>query len=235
MDRFIPIIYIIGWFGAIFAGSYLINWLLIRSIIRRRYRIFVAPGVVVHELSHALGCLATGSQIIEINFWAPGGGHVKHMRPNDPLRRLISDPIIALAPIWGTFLFLAATTYFFMPDLLPLSSFYKPITPNNLLTIFDPTRWQTWLWLYLVTSAVATMAPSKTDIKYALESLLFLTALILAVLFIPGVTGLLLLAIQTLMPLAVFSLMIISFGIFIAFLLAIPNRQKQFIPKNQLE
>lgn len=235
MDRFIPLIYIIGWFGAIFAGSYLINWLLIRSIIRKHYRFFVAPGVVVHELSHALGCLATNSEILEINFWAPSGGHVKHMRPNDPFRRLISDPVIALAPIWGTFLFLAAITYFLMPDLLRLPSYTSSVTPSIVLSIFDPTRWQTWLWLYLVTSAVATMAPSKTDIKYALESLIFLTVFICAALFIPGASDLLFSGMQILAPFALFSLVIIALGIAIAFLLAIPNRQKHFVPKNQLE
>lgn len=235
MERFLPLIYIVGWFGAIFSGSYLINWLLIRSIIRRYYRYFVAPGVIIHELSHALGCLITRSPIVEINFWKPSGGHVKHLQPNDPFRRLINDPIIALAPIWGTFCFIGLISYLLLPDLTRLAYFIDISIPRNLFTFLDPTRWQTWLWLYLVTSAVATMAPSKTDIHYALSSLIVLAFSLFALVFIPGFSNWLISGLQVLQPFVIFSFIVITVGIVIAFLLALPNRTKHFIPKNQLE
>lgn len=235
MDRFYPLIFIVGWFGTIFAGSYLINWLLVRSIIRRYYRFFVAPGVIIHELSHAVGCLVTRSPIVEINFWKPSGGHVKHLQPVDPLRRLINDPIIALAPIWGAFACLAAISWLLLPDLSRLSYFLDISVSKNMLTFLDPLRWQTWLWLYLATSIVATMAPSKTDMRYAILSLGFLGSGLLLLSFIPGFPSLLTTALQNLKPFVLFSFGIIGLAVVVAFILALPNRHRHFVPKNQLE
>lgn len=232
MERFIPLFAILGWFGAIFAASYLINWLLVRSIIRHHYRFFVAPGVIVHELSHALGCLMTGAQILEINFWKASGGHVKHMQPVDPMRRMISDPIIALAPIWGTLLLLAFLTWMMFPEVI------EAIQMNDLTavtTAIDLRQWQGWLYLYLVTSLLATVAPSATDMRYALESLVILALLLVVLSFIPGFPDLLSSVGTYLRPFALFTLGLMALGIFIAFLLALPYRHKHFVPRNQLE
>lgn len=235
MERFLPVAYIVGWFGAIFMGSYVINWLLIRSIIRKRYRLFVAPGVVVHELSHALGCLVTKSTITDINFWKPSGGHVEYLRPNDPLLRLVHDPIIALAPIWGTFLFLGLISFWLVPDLIRSTYVSDLSIIQNLNLFLDFKNWQTWLYLYLVTSAVATMAPSRTDIKYALESLVVLTLILIILLYWPGFSDLLLQSLQTLRPFVMLSLFFIGFGIIISFILALPARYQRFSVHNQLE
>lgn len=232
MDRFLPIFYFVGWLGLIFGASYLINWLLVRSIIRRAYRFFVAPGVIVHELSHAVGCLITGSEIVEINFWKSTGGHVKHLQSHDALRRLVSDPIIALAPIWGTFAVLAFFTWFLFPDIFSL------IATNDLIALinsFDLTSATTWLYLYVVTSLVATIAPSKTDMKYALASLVVLFSLLVALLFLPGFSEQVLVAEATLRPFALFTLGLLSIALFIAFILALPNRDKHFVPHSQIE
>lgn len=233
MERFIPLALIILWFGLIFLGSYLINWLLVRSIIRRYYRFFVAPGVIVHELSHAVGCLITGSPIIEINFWHPNGGHVKHLQPSDPFRRLINDPIIALAPIWGTFFTIGLLTWLNVPELLKFVSFPSwQIIFDNL----DLQSLNVWIYLYLVTSLLATMAPSRTDILYALGSLIFLTCgLIIALYFLPIISEQLSQIVNHLKPFGLFSLGLICLGISVAFLLAIPARRYHFTPKESIK
>ncbi len=232
MERFLPIAYLIGWFAAVFLSSYLINWLLVRGIVRRYYRLFVAPGVIVHELSHAAGCLITGSEITEINFWKASGGHVKHRQPTEPLRRMLSDPLIALAPIWGSFLFLALLTWLMVPNLffLLIKSSTMPIWQA-----IDWSNWQTWLYLYLVTSLMATVAPSATDIRYALASLVILGLVLSLGLFIPGMAQLLLSWGTSLQPFALFTLILLLVGLIIAFLLAIPNRRRRSSPPSKFK
>lgn len=232
MERFIPLGTIVIWFGLVFGGSYLINWLLVRSIIRRYYRFFVAPGVIVHELSHALGCLLTGSPIVEINFWKASGGHVKHLQPTDPFRRLINDPIIALAPIWGTFAVLAGLTWLMVPDLFRLIAFPDL---GTVMSSIDFRAANSWLYLYLVTSLLATIAPSRTDMMYALASLVVLTLLLVLLAFVPGATDQLERLIGFLKPFAYFSLGIIVLGVIIAFILAIPASKYRFTPREAIE
>lgn len=232
MERFIPFMTVVGWFGLVFGASYLINWLLIRSIIRRWYRIFVGPGVIVHELSHAAGCLITGCQITEINFWKASGGHVKHYQPRDPFVRMVSEPIIALAPIGGTFLVLGFITWLFYPQLF---SYFVSAKYEAVLNIFEWADWQTWLYLYLTTSLLATIAPSKTDMTYAFGSLVVAAVAFIGLSFLPGFTETLIRLGERFIPFAIFTLLLMITGVIIAFILAIPNRDKQFVAREQIE
>jgi len=46
----------------------------------------------------------------------------------------------------------------------------------NLLHGLDPHRWQTYVFLYLALSVGAELAPSATDLRYALPTLILLAA-----------------------------------------------------------
>lgn len=233
MDRFVPLLYIALWFVSLFAGSYIINWLLIRSVIRKYYRWFVAPGVIVHELSHALGCLITRSEIVEIKLWEPTGGHVKHIPSHETLLgKTLSEPIIALAPIWGTLLILWGLTIMVVPGLLNYGGI---VDLFHVLSSIDWASWQTWLYFYIVTSLLATIAPSKTDLSYAVGSLLFICAAMVGLLYVPGLADLLINMATALMPFVIFTLTLLTVGLTVSFLLAIPYRNKHFVPRNQLD
>jgi hypothetical protein len=59
----------------------------------------IAPGVAVHELSHALACLLTGAKIHSmVLFRSDGSGEVRH---GPPKIKYIGDMLIALAPLAG--------------------------------------------------------------------------------------------------------------------------------------
>lgn len=230
MERFLPIAYIVGWFGFIFGASYLINWLLVRSVIRQVYRVFVAPGVVVHEISHAVGCLATGAHIEEINFWKSSGGHVKHHHPKVPL---FGEAIIALAPIGGTFFLLAFLTWLMIPNLYSLLRLEQP---SSALSSINWTSWQTWLYFYLVTSLTATIAPSKTDMRYALGSLVVVALLLVFLLVMfPDFSGTLSNLGRLIQPFVFFASVLLAVAIFVAFVLFLPNRDKHFVARSQIE
>ena len=72
---------ILGWITILLWGSKYIEWLWVRALGMRAFRLFVAPGIIVHEYSHALACLLTGTKIHEIKLFKRDGGHVKHEKP----------------------------------------------------------------------------------------------------------------------------------------------------------
>src|SRR5205807_788138 len=65
--------------------SYLANYWLSRLFPGKLYRYLVAPGVIVHEYSHAVGCLVTGTPVREVRVFDPSGGKVTHEAPRFPL------------------------------------------------------------------------------------------------------------------------------------------------------
>ena len=98
---------LLGGFGFVFLLSFLM-WLLSQ---RRRgvasgwlgksYYYLVAPGVMFHELGHALGCVITLTRISKMVLFHPQGdtlGYVQHVQPTRfvALRELV----IATGPVW---------------------------------------------------------------------------------------------------------------------------------------
>lgn len=79
---------------------------------------FLFPGTIVHELSHALLCLITGTTIKELNLFTTNSTGIKYDKPRVPF---LFDFIIAAAPIFGCAFFI-----FFISKILA-----KPIHLNN--------------------------------------------------------------------------------------------------------
>lgn len=156
--------------------SFVINHLLENSFLGPSYRIFVAPGVILHELSHAFLCLLTGARITKISFFDKTGGSVEHRPSKIPV---LGGVLISLAP----FVFGAAAIYFLSRRLginevnlavidvskTGIISFYR-----NALSGLNLVQWQTWIILYLVLSIAVTMTPSLQDFRNIIFSVLFL-------------------------------------------------------------
>lgn len=164
--------------------SFAINFLLSRSVFGSRYRIFVAPGVILHELAHAFFCLITGAKIKKISLFDKDGGKVEHEHSKLPI---FGQIIISFAP----FIFGAIAIYF-LAKLLGINqvsfnwelnsapySFWDSIKPG--LGAIDVSRWQNWLILYLVLSVAVTMTPSRQDFENVAFSILFLLIAFLVV------------------------------------------------------
>ncbi len=135
----------------------------------RNYQLMVFVGVLVHEFSHALGCLISGAKIEEISFFSSKGSYVKHGKSKLPF---VGSFLISFAPIAGGMAFL-----WFVPGLLGLSiprlsiasSFFESImTASKELIIFTIANWESWIfWLfvYFAISVVICIVPSKQDLK----------------------------------------------------------------------
>lgn len=159
---------------AIVILSFVIDFLLSHSFFGAGYRIFVAPGIILHELSHAFLCFFTGAKMTRISFFDKTGGSVQHQ----PSKLPILGPIaISVAP----FVFGAAAIYFLSRELGMSSQNLAAvdISRDGVLSFFKATfsnfsfkDIKTIIIFYLVLSVSVTMTPSFQDLRNMFLSLL---------------------------------------------------------------
>jgi hypothetical protein len=148
------------------------------SPLRIFYYLIRAPGVIVHECSHILGCLVTGAAITNVVFFSKEGGSVTYTRPKIPV---LGDVIISSAPLFCIPLVLAGLTWCFSQflgctfpafpvsidsanTLHDLGTSIIALFTLNLVAAFHP-----WflVYLYFTLSLVLSVAPSAQDIRNA--------------------------------------------------------------------
>jgi hypothetical protein len=161
-------------------GAVLIYFFLSHSIIGYSYRLFVAPGVIVHELAHAIGCLITGAKVTSLNVFEKEGGRVEHTKSKIPL---IGQIIISTAPMVAgvaAIYFLAKFVGFRTIDLIgvPLSLEGVKGAVLHLISSIDIHDRKNWLVLYLLVSLAVTMTPSKQDLKNIVLSIILLSIVV---------------------------------------------------------
>ncbi len=165
--------------AAILLIGVLIPQLLIRGAIGSWFRVFVVPGVILHELSHALACFLVGAKIHRIRLFKKTGGDVTHESSKIPI---VGPLIIPLGPLIIGFLVSLWIGHRLLPFIhhwptgLSLTDF-----PSLLWLIIRNLNWHsitTWVWLYLLLSIGATMTPSWKDFYNSLFSLIVLVAIV---------------------------------------------------------
>ena len=207
----------------LFAIAPLIVQLIILSVLsgvvnRSAYRLFgktlylmlMCPGVIVHEFSHLLGCLATGTKVHRVRLFSPreeGGnlilGEVEHERPKSPVARTV----VAGAPFFGGATAILLLTRIFFPSAIRtgvapvvvlqpevrtllsalLTAFESYLhTVRTVFVALDWSSWRSYILLYILFSLAAHIAPSRTDLTHAaggatiLAALLFVTEVVTA-------------------------------------------------------
>lgn len=194
------------WLIILILLSFSVDYLLAKIFSRGGHRFFVFLGVIVHEYSHAFGCLITGTKIKEIKLFEATGGHVTHEKRNPFI-----TTIIAMMPLFGCSLFLLILAYIFAqigvdveaPEISLASTdflfsfwsiiqiagetFYRNLIKRNVITIFF------FIFLYFVGSVAACIAPSGVDLKHAFVGMVimiilgFITIFLHPLSYIPGV------------------------------------------------
>ncbi len=166
------------WFFIMILLSNLIDRMFVRILPGIGYRIFIAPGIIIHEVSHAIGCILTGAKVLEIKVFQREGGYVKHTPPRVPL---IGKPIISLAPIFGGVIILYLLTVVFgMRNVDGAIWAGSSSTITGFVKLFEAAfdfigaRWTSvffWIFIYFLIAITTTMAPSHTDMKHAVFGL----------------------------------------------------------------
>jgi hypothetical protein len=146
--------------------------------LRSFYYAIRAPGVIVHECSHILGCFITGAKIKKVVFFSEEGGSVTYTTSKIPY---IGDVVISTAPLVCIPIVLAGLTWIFsqylgcvfpptpvavnsIDTLLGLVIAITILFTQNLVVRFNP-----WfiVYLYLTVTLVLSLAPSVQDMKNA--------------------------------------------------------------------
>jgi hypothetical protein len=162
---------------------------------------FLLPGAIIHELSHTLLCLVTGTTIKELNiFKLENSGGIQYDRPKVPY---LFDFFIATSPVFGCAFALILTSIILGNPIQVSESLPNEMTFSMKL-VFDYAKsfldmiWLTLnaFWkigfhsissiLFIIASIIFTvsMAPHKRDIKYIVLGFIILgTALFFLELF----------------------------------------------------
>lgn len=156
-----PGIQLFGLLVAALGLSFIANYCLSRIFYGRTYRFLIAPGVIIHEYSHVLGCLVTGARVREVRVFDERGGRVVH----EPPRITGGEGIISIAPIFGA----ALTVYILARLLVPAFVGFGEL---------EISSWQFLLFAYLASSITAAMAPSTQDLKVGLAGFTAICAVI---------------------------------------------------------
>jgi len=146
--------------------------------VRAIYYLVRAPGIILHECSHILGCLITGAKIQKVVFFSEEGGSVTYTRPLLPW---LGDVIISSAPLFCIPLVLSGITWCFatylgcifpaFPDTIQsmdairqMGTVIVDLFASNLVY---HQNWWFLLYLYLTISLVLSVAPSPQDLRNA--------------------------------------------------------------------
>ena len=147
---------------AIFVLSFLANRFLVALMPFNLYLVVLFPGVVVHELSHFILSIFTGTPVRGLQLFSATGGHVVHEKPRIPV---IGQFIISFAPL---VLGIALSAYII--SLLPLDfsdNWRVSLGPIalKLPRIAEAWQWEHGILAYLLLSIILTLTPSKQDIS----------------------------------------------------------------------
>ncbi|MDR4505171.1 MAG: M50 family metallopeptidase [Candidatus Scalindua sp.] len=153
-------------------------------------KFFLFPGIIVHELSHALLCLITGTTIKELNIFKPVSGTIKYDRPKIPF---LFDFFISASPLFGCAFALVVTSVILgnpirVDETLPNEFTYslKAVFEyaKDSLDILQLTLNKFWTQgfhtigsvIFFLASIIFTvsMAPHRSDIKYIVLGFLVL-------------------------------------------------------------
>ena len=113
-----------------FVLSFVLGEFWQRIFTGKKYRIFLAPGVIIHEFSHVLVCLITGAKIRKISFFNPKGGFVIHEKPKIPV---LGEIMISLAPIAGGITSIFLLSYLFKFSLPISIAGFVDLVVHNLV------------------------------------------------------------------------------------------------------
>ena len=155
------------------------------------YLLVMWPGVIVHELSHFLGCVITRTKVFEVQLFSPREegpgnmvlGFVSHEKPRNPFATFIvsAAPFFGgAAALWGILALIAPETIAGLGSPLVFGSGRGALAAlleafrsyvafaAALAAALDWHSWKTYLAGFLLLSVSTHVAPSRHDMKYAL-------------------------------------------------------------------
>jgi hypothetical protein len=138
-----------------FLLSFLLKKIWISCLSRKSYMVIAFLGIVVHELSHLVFCLLFRAKVEKAKLFSTQGGYVVCGKPKIPLGKFF----IGFAPIIG-----GIGTLFILFDKFNLDFNFNQFSD-----------WKFWVFIFLASSILSYIAPSRSDIKASLLGLIIIT------------------------------------------------------------
>ena len=176
----------------------------------RAYVYFVAPGVVCHETGHALGCILTGTRIVEfVPFRLSGNelGYVTHER-RETFFGQIANFFIGTGPVWfGCLMIFLLARFLGGRDLLEGLETLAPQSGGSILgycfsvlngaawmlkSVFVPSNWGSIRFpvgFYLIFCIASEITLSPPDLQSTWRGFASLLALIFMLNLVPLVSS----------------------------------------------
>jgi len=160
--------------------AYGLRALWIKALPAKLLAYLIAPGVAVHELSHAAACVLMGAKVHSmVLFRSDGSGEVKH---GPPKVKHVGDVVISLAPLVGCMLCLWLLGLLLKSPVNMYAVSAEGVQTNQFTFLWDLavlvfrdlqlalettslTSWRTWVFLYFAMCFTMGMAPSRQDLK----------------------------------------------------------------------
>ncbi len=155
----------------------------------------LAPGVMLHELGHALFCFPFRHRVVQMKLFSPEKdgtlGWVNHAYDPNSFWANIGNFFIGTGPVWLGLTALYFVTYLLLPverfDMQVLSiydastGFVKEVVLNK-----EAFGWKWFIWAYLAIAIGANITLSPPDIKGAFTGFVFIVLCVLTVCLVSG-------------------------------------------------
>ena len=128
------------------------------------YIYLTAPGVMIHEIGHAIFCLIFRHKIVEMKLFSPEEdgtlGYVNHSYNPNSFYQRIGNFFIGTGPIWFGVAVLCLISWLLLPDEMQISDFFS-------LNFWR--RWQSYIWLYLALTIASHITLSPPDLAGSVD------------------------------------------------------------------
>ena len=128
------------------------------------YIYLTAPGVMIHEIGHAVFCLIFRHKIVEMKLFSPEEdgtlGYVNHSYNPNSFYQRIGNFFIGTGPIWFGVAVLCLISWLLLPDEMQISDFFS-------LNFWG--RWQSYIWLYLALTISSHITLSPPDLAGSVD------------------------------------------------------------------
>lgn len=128
------------------------------------YIYLTAPGVMIHEIGHAVFCLIFRHKIVEMKLFSPEEdgtlGYVNHSYNPNCFYQRIGNFFIGTGPIWFGVAVLSLISWLLLPNEMQISNFFS-------LNFWG--RWQSYIWLYLALTISSHITLSPPDLAGSVD------------------------------------------------------------------
>ena len=128
------------------------------------YIYLTAPGVMIHEIGHAVFCLIFRHKIVEMKLFSPEEdgtlGYVNHSYNPNSFYQRIGNFFIGTGPIWFGVGVLCLISWLLLPNEMQISDFFS-------LNFWG--RWQSYIWLYLALTISSHITLSPPDLAGSVD------------------------------------------------------------------